>query len=60
MYYTIFAKREENFLAKIDVAPLAGARIEIPFTVGGTWLALVAPLVGAAIEIEKTIVYNVL
>ena len=29
MYYTIFAKREENFLAKIDVAPLAGARIEI-------------------------------
>ena len=31
MYYTIFAKREENFLAKIDVAPLAGARIEIPF-----------------------------
>ena len=30
MYYTIFAKREENFLAKIDVAPLAGARIEIP------------------------------
>ncbi len=33
MYYTIFAKREENFLAKIDVAPLAGARIEIPVTV---------------------------
>ena len=29
MYYTIFAKREENFLAKIDVAPLAGARIEM-------------------------------
>lgn len=29
MYYTIFAKREENFLAKIDVAPLAGAWIEM-------------------------------
>ena len=34
MYYTIFAKREENFLAKIDVAPLAGARIEILLRVG--------------------------
>lgn len=33
MYYTIFAKREENFLAKIDVAPLAGARIEIEKTI---------------------------
>ena len=33
MYYTIFAKREENFLAKIDVAPLAGARIEIEMKV---------------------------
>ena len=32
MYYTIFAKREENFLAKIDVAPLAGARIEIIYS----------------------------
>ena len=37
MYYTIFAKREENFLAKIDVAPLAGARIEI-------WLTEETPL----------------
>ena len=35
MYYTIFAKREENFLAKIDVAPLAGARIEIILPGGG-------------------------
>ena len=34
MYYTIFAKREENFLAKIDVAPLAGARIEMCSLVG--------------------------
>ena len=51
MYYTIFAKREENFLAKIDVAPLAGARIEMPclcHIVGGHD---VAPLAGARIEI---------
>lgn len=56
MKYACILSRELN----IRVAPLAGARIEIPFTVGGTWLALVAPLAGAAIEIEKTIVYNVL
>ena len=35
MYYTIFAKREENFLAKIDVAPLAGARIEMSVSKSG-------------------------
>ena len=51
MYYTIFAKREENFLAKIDVAPLAGARIEIDrFRSVGSG-GLVAPLAGARIEI---------
>ena len=51
MYYTIFAKREENFLAKIDVAPLAGARIEIPIPGPGHGTDLVAPLAGARIEI---------
>ena len=51
MYYTIFAKREENFLAKIDVAPLAGARIEIcQYSVCCGELS-VAPLAGARIEI---------
>ena len=50
MYYTIFAKREENFLAKIDVAPLAGARIEITTTQKQSTSASVAPLAGARIE----------
>lgn len=45
---------------KIDVAPLAGARIEISVSVWCMRYAYVAPLAGAAIEIEKTIVYNVL
>ncbi len=43
MYYTIFAKREENFLAKIDVAPLAGARIEICFGNGRHRLCMSLP-----------------
>ena len=51
MYYTIFAKREENFLAKIDVAPLAGARIEITVRACHSWRSQVAPLAGARIEI---------
>ena len=51
MYYTIFAKREENFLAKIDVAPLAGARIEIIRSYCRSVKAFVAPLAGARIEI---------
>ena len=51
MYYTIFAKREENFLAKIDVAPLAGARIEISDLFGLFSPPQVAPLAGARIEI---------
>ena len=51
MYYTIFAKREENFLAKIDVAPLAGARIEIIPLSQVIVLNFVAPLAGARIEI---------
>ena len=53
MYYTIFAKREENFLAKIDVAPLAGARIEINAVTLCSRFATVAPLAGARIEINK-------
>ena len=53
MYYTIFAKREENFLAKIDVAPLAGARIEITDPYAAEVLNRVAPLAGARIEIKK-------
>ena len=52
MYYTIFAKREENFLAKIDVAPLAGARIEISAKHTEISSRLVAPLAGARIEID--------
>ena len=52
MYYTIFAKREENFLAKIDVAPLAGARIEIALCNSGVFKVTVAPLAGARIEIS--------
>ena len=51
MYYTIFAKREENFLAKIDVAPLAGARIEINDQTNKKDCLHVAPLAGARIEI---------
>ena len=51
MYYTIFAKREENFLAKIDVAPLAGARIEIRNKFLHNIDTFVAPLAGARIEI---------
>ena len=51
MYYTIFAKREENFLAKIDVAPLAGARIEMSGVAAIVKGAGVAPLAGARIEI---------
>ena len=50
MYYTIFAKREENFLAKIDVAPLAGARIEIFVSPCNRNTLGVAPLAGARIE----------
>lgn len=52
MYYTIFAKREENFLAKIDVAPLAGAWIEINALLQASTALAVAPLVGARIEME--------
>ena len=52
MYYTIFAKREENFLAKIDVAPLAGARIEISSSCVRRKSINVAPLAGARIEIH--------
>ena len=51
MYYTIFAKREENFLAKIDVAPLAGAWIEILEIISSCYDISVAPLAGAWIEI---------
>ena len=51
MYYTIFAKREENFLAKIDVAPLAGARIEMYPRLCTYITSCVAPLAGARIEI---------
>ena len=58
MYYTIFAKREENFLAKIDVAPLAGARIEIGDVVSHSDTPLVAPLAGARIEIKKRTARN--
>ena len=61
MYYTIFAKREENFLAKIDVAPLAGARIEILRQRQPYIVAFVAPLAGARIEIiplSQVIVLN--
>lgn len=47
-------------MAKIDVAPLAGARIEIGIKDGLDDYESVVPLVGATIEIEKTIVYNVL
>lgn len=52
MYYTIFAKREENFLAKIDVAPLAGARIEIAYKLLGYKNVYVALLAGARIEMH--------
>ena len=52
MYYTIFAKREENFLAKIDVAPLAGAWIEIFVKMPSDKQLNVAPLAGAWIEME--------
>ena len=58
MYYTIFAKREENFLAKIDVAPLAGARIEIILIVMFGYLVFVAPLAGARIEIPVTVIVD--
>ena len=58
MYYTIFAKREENFLAKIDVAPLAGARIEI-CSINNSWsVSWVAPLAGARIEIPVTVIVD--
>ncbi len=61
MYYTIFAKREENFLAKIDVAPargatvapLAGARIEMPHKYKFFAAIIVAPLAGARIEMSS-------
>ena len=59
MYYTIFAKREENFLAKIDVAPLAGARIEIGRCGRIPYLTAVAPLAGARIEIRNKFLHNI-
>ena len=58
MYYTIFAKREENFLAKIDVAPLAGARIEIRRESFRSCWRWVAPLAGARIEIPVTVIVD--
>ena len=38
-------------MAKIDVAPLAGARIEIGSLQRAEWKYIVAPLAGARIEI---------
>lgn len=47
-------------MAKIAVAPLVGAWIEISSVNASVTDKYVAPLVGATIEIEKTIVYHVL
>lgn len=53
--FVIFAENGNGFLAKIAVAPLVGAWIEISTAASFISLSLVAPLVGAWIEIMREI-----